>query len=424
MESHMASLDELDLGEDDRDFELRLRAMCGLFLSIHRKKVYFLHQTAREFLLAKSPPLAVTPYTWRHSISELQAHSQLVRVCVQYIYLLDPDVVHNPRFHNPCPYCATPFLAYSRSYWHYHIRHGDLDDDVGFLTTAAAICEPGSKHLRTWTERTRGWEGLFYTATTASTSLHYPAALGCNPLVHHIIRTMGDEEFKAAHNTTTSTPLTLAARYGYPDTVKLLIEAGAKVDAGTKVGAHFTNRTPLNQAVLHGKLECAITLLDYGASFDHVLDSDSRETLLHVACMYGSEEMVKLLVKRGINVNSTNSDGDTPLITASSVPGDLRKSDGLKIARVLVGKGANLDIANEEGQTALMKAIRNHKWDLARFFVEQGADPNLQSCKGDLALHIVRYDLDEWGRVESLARALVEKFVLLEAPNHQGLTPL
>ncbi|KAK1777705.1 hypothetical protein QBC45DRAFT_433968 [Copromyces sp. CBS 386.78] len=253
MESHMRSLDELDLGEDDHDFELRLRVMCGLFLSIHRKKVYFLHQTAREYLLAKSPPLAVTPYTWRHSISELQAHSQLARVCVQYIYLLDPDVVHNPHTRSPCAYCATPFLTYARSYWAYHIRHGDLDDDVEFLTTAAAICEPGSKHLRTWTDR--GLEEFFGPATTFSTSLHYPAALGCNPLVQHIIRTMSDEEFKAAHNTTTSTPLTLAARRGYPDTVKLLIEAGAKMDAGPRGGAHLSRspRTMLHRYFGHGE---------------------------------------------------------------------------------------------------------------------------------------------------------------------------
>lgn len=61
MESHITSFDQLDLDEDDKDFKLRLRAMCGLFLSIYGGKVYFLPQTAREFLLATTESLHVPP---------------------------------------------------------------------------------------------------------------------------------------------------------------------------------------------------------------------------------------------------------------------------------------------------------------------------------------------------------------------------
>ncbi|KAJ2987980.1 hypothetical protein NUW58_g4217 [Xylaria curta] len=44
------SIDDLDL-EEEGDFGSRLRSWCGLFISIHHGKIYFLHQTAREFLL-------------------------------------------------------------------------------------------------------------------------------------------------------------------------------------------------------------------------------------------------------------------------------------------------------------------------------------------------------------------------------------
>ncbi|KAH6973905.1 hypothetical protein EDB80DRAFT_347304 [Ilyonectria destructans] len=44
------SIHDLDL-EDDEDFKMRLRSWCGLFVSIHQGSIYFLHQTAREFLL-------------------------------------------------------------------------------------------------------------------------------------------------------------------------------------------------------------------------------------------------------------------------------------------------------------------------------------------------------------------------------------
>jgi hypothetical protein len=43
-------LESLDL-EPDKAFKLRLREWCGLFVTVHDEKIYFLHQTARESLL-------------------------------------------------------------------------------------------------------------------------------------------------------------------------------------------------------------------------------------------------------------------------------------------------------------------------------------------------------------------------------------
>jgi hypothetical protein len=46
------SIDDLDL-EQKNDFKSRLRSWCGLFVSVYHCRIYFLNQTAREFLLAK-----------------------------------------------------------------------------------------------------------------------------------------------------------------------------------------------------------------------------------------------------------------------------------------------------------------------------------------------------------------------------------
>jgi hypothetical protein len=45
-------IDDLDL-EQENNFKSRLRLWCGLFVSIYHGRIYFLNQTAREFLLAK-----------------------------------------------------------------------------------------------------------------------------------------------------------------------------------------------------------------------------------------------------------------------------------------------------------------------------------------------------------------------------------
>ena len=47
----------------------------------------------------------------------------------------------------------------------------------------------------------------------------------------------------------------------------------------------------------------------------HVL---TPQAALHVACMFGRTELVKLLLERGSNVNVTTHDGDTALLLAAS----------------------------------------------------------------------------------------------------------
>ncbi|KAH6975797.1 hypothetical protein EDB80DRAFT_740131, partial [Ilyonectria destructans] len=69
------------------DFKSSLRSWCGLFVSIHHGKIYFLHQTAREFLLADlaSPRTVPSELPWHHSITTRDAHAVLAELCVRYL---------------------------------------------------------------------------------------------------------------------------------------------------------------------------------------------------------------------------------------------------------------------------------------------------------------------------------------------------
>ncbi|KAL8299273.1 hypothetical protein RB593_009254 [Gaeumannomyces tritici] len=84
-----ACLDGLDLEPDD-EFKKRLRMWCGLFITVHDEKVYFLHQTAREFLLPRvtSLPDPTTTTVWAHTFSIRQAHTVLAETCMVYLDLL------------------------------------------------------------------------------------------------------------------------------------------------------------------------------------------------------------------------------------------------------------------------------------------------------------------------------------------------
>ncbi|KAL7914748.1 hypothetical protein GGI35DRAFT_435150 [Trichoderma velutinum] len=88
--------------EREEDFKFRLRSWCGLFISIHHDNIYFIHQTAREFLQSSSPAsISANPERWQHSICIHQAHAVLLEICQAYLihiyYMLEKD----GKFTNP-----------------------------------------------------------------------------------------------------------------------------------------------------------------------------------------------------------------------------------------------------------------------------------------------------------------------------------
>ncbi|KAI9740439.1 MAG: hypothetical protein M1834_005019 [Cirrosporium novae-zelandiae] len=64
-----------------------IKGLCGLFVRIIDKRVYLVHQTAREFLI-KLPedPSHLSP-PWKHSISLYESNRVLAEICLRYIFL-------------------------------------------------------------------------------------------------------------------------------------------------------------------------------------------------------------------------------------------------------------------------------------------------------------------------------------------------
>jgi hypothetical protein len=56
IDDHHRSYEELDLQSEAR-FESTVRHICGLFVNVIDKKIYLIHQTAKEFLVTKSQAL-------------------------------------------------------------------------------------------------------------------------------------------------------------------------------------------------------------------------------------------------------------------------------------------------------------------------------------------------------------------------------
>jgi ankyrin repeat protein len=106
-----------------------------------------------------------------------------------------------------------------------------------------------------------------------------------------------------ATNARGDTLLILAAYYGHPELVGLLLDAGATPDLVSATGM-----TALHAATFQCGPATVVRLLDLGAAIDR---GSSMGTPLMVAAEYGRPELVELLLARGADASRTDVWGRT-----------------------------------------------------------------------------------------------------------------
>lgn len=111
--------------------------------------------------------------------------------------------------------------------------------------------------------------------------------------------------------TRASTPLITAAAFGQPEAAKLLIDAGADLNAQNTDGS-----TALHTAAAFGKTEVAKLLIDAGIGLD--IKNKEGSTALHTAAFMGHKEIVEAMLAKGADKTATNGAGKTAYETVKA----------------------------------------------------------------------------------------------------------
>jgi ankyrin repeat protein len=144
---------------------------------------------------------------------------------------------------------------------------------------------------------------------------------------------------------------------------KLLIKAGAKVTTANRYGV-----TPLLQACETAGVPVVEALLSAGADANGTLPEG--ETALMIAARTGKADVVKALAARGAKVDAKeNWHGQTAMMWAAS-------EDHGEVVKALVELGADFKARTAGGFTPLLFAVREGKLNATRALLELGADVN------------------------------------------------
>ncbi|KAJ5950663.1 uncharacterized protein N7479_009076 [Penicillium vulpinum] len=159
------------------------------------------------------------------------------------------------------------------------------------------------------------------------------------------------------------TAVCFAARFGKPEIIRLLANAGADLRHRNIDGA-----CPLHLATISDSLHA---LLEYRARIDIDETNDSGATPLMVAIQDdGSVENIRLLINAGVNVNIHDSSGRTALMK-----GVIRNNREI-ISLLLKHTDIEINLTSSAYGSALHQACRDGNLEIMKLLVESGANVN------------------------------------------------
>lgn len=225
-----------------------------------------------------------------------------------------------------------------------------------------------------------------------------------------------------------------SARKGSTAVLQLLLKRGLSADALHSDSVPL--RTPLEEAASTGQCEAVNFLLDHGASIngnvalraallcESQLDNSSEYwkniSPLYAALHAGQGEVAKLLIERGADISSLESDKLKALT-------DLAAEHGLLDVLKLLDSKALDDLEGfrfESGDTILTSAASRLDLDLVSRLLRNGMDVNAKNDGGDTALSCALWKNADLYKIMEMFKLLVSSGADINTKNYGLETPL
>ena len=246
------------------------------------------------------------------------------------------------------------------------------------------------------------------------TPLHLAASFGFKSIVQWLIDNDADVDATSGNK---FVPLHMTKD---PQIAKLLIDAGADVDAVTAFGSTVLQNALTDLCPNHAIIKM---LIDAGATYDiraAILLGDEKRvkellsddaslantknkhgyTALHWAARKGHVGIVKLLLDHDADIEARGYLDDPPIFNAVSHPEALKvlldagadpegllhraASRGqLESAKLLLAAGLDVDSVTEGGRTPLYGAVASSQVEMVKYLLKNKADPNGLVEKGE-----------------------------------------
>ncbi|KAK5100861.1 hypothetical protein LTR70_001102 [Exophiala xenobiotica] len=415
---------------DEVRFEKQIRDWCGLFTYVEQSRVYLIHQTAKEYLLARAQQSPLQQ--WQGCLAQLDVERTMALMCLKYLCIpgIEPYdkrdavawAVRTDRYTGEYGDGASlhDFYHYCAEHWASHLQEcneASLDQDLHKYISI--VGQPSKTEI--WSEV------MWYPYRSGSASMQHVLAAHGHAVALKCLHSIGDVNWNAS-DSIGRTALHWAASAGDVPTVRLLIDIGSDIDKreGDNCDWHLNDgqprkrgkgRTALHFAVMGGHPKTVELLLDSGADVDvecyegltplesivHQYKGCSSDLLrafigrsstgkldaLCVAAETRDNETVKLLIESGTDVNAMNRRSKTALCAAVC-------SDCREVAATLLAADADINQRSpghkswtfHKSATPLTLGLSYASRPFAEFLLEAAADIDMPNEGGDSVLQL------------------------------------
>ena len=345
------------------DQEQALLTSCSSLIVIvgtgDSRVVQFSHFSVKEFLTSARLTTSSQDVSHYHIVLG-PAHTIMAQACLSILLRLD-HVVEDSSVEE-----HSPFASYAAEYW---VGHAQFEDVASRIKGMEDLFDPDKPYFVAWcnlydvdTKPSSTSVFFFFTLnsrSSAGTPLYYAALCGFSSLVEQLI---------------VKYPLDVDAIGGYYRIPAVAALAGRHFQlaqvlhrAGSPVGLQgCMGNSPVHSAAYHGDVEMVQVLLDYGIDIN-TRDMHGWTPLYYTPNSYSNDpRAARLLLDRGADPNLEALDGRTPLHEATLY-------GRIEIVRSLIEHGASVEVKDNDGETPLEIASRRRHDEIVKLLIEHGA---------------------------------------------------